>query len=279
MFVSGSRQGACGRGLIFLISLAAAYSVKADLCHPLTLGSHAGLESSEWSEFSDSGARLVRETGNLRSTGLGAGMRCSDLEFGLDWSRSWGQRHYAGVTNRQKSVETVSDIDTHTLSGDALYWLNSSWAVGLKAQQRTTRRSIRTTPEAVGYPERFESVTFFSGAKYRKAINDDVVFTAEGWTGKGDSGTVWLYLPNTEPAELALGSSRLAQVGITLAKNDVPSDGRGWRWSAGLNYSTIVTKAGPRTALFRAGRVVATANQPKTETKTVGLLANLAYYF
>ncbi len=279
MLVSGFRKETYGQGLIFLTLLVTAYAVKADVCSPVTLGSRAGLESSEWTEFSDAGARVVRETGHLRSTGLVAGLRCSAIEFGLDSSRSQGQRHYVGVTNRQNLVETVSDIDSRLLSGDLIYSINSDWAVGLKAEQRTTHRTIRTTSEAAGYPERFESLTFFSGARYRHALKEDLFFSVEGWLGRGGPGTVWLDLPNAEPAELALGRSHAAQVGITFGKRHVHPSGKGWDWSTQLNYSAMTTHAGPQTALFRAGRVVAVANQPKTEIKTVGLYASVVYSF
>lgn len=272
-------QKTCKRGLIFLVSLAAANAVKADICHLLQLGPYAGLASSEWSEFSESGTRLVRETGRLRVTGLAAGVGCSNIAFGLNWSRNWGQRQYEGVTNRQKSVETVSDIDIHTLSGEVMYSPNSNWAVGVKAEQSTTHRDIRTTSEATGYSERFESQKFFSGVNYKTTINENIAFSVEGWLGRGGSGRVWLYLPNIEPTKLKLGASHVAQVGIALGSNDIQISESGWRWLMQLNYSAVVTKAGPRTGVVRAGRVVATANQPQTETKTVGLYATAAYHF
>lgn len=279
MCLPGFRQAAYGRSQIFLILLVVAYPAKADICTSVTLDPRVGLESSEWIEFSDSGARVVRETGTLRSTGLVAGLRCSDVEFGLNWFRSQGQRQYVGVTNRQNLVETVSDIDSRLLSGDLIYSMNSNWAVGLKAEQRTTHRTIRTTSEAAGYPERFESLTFFSGARYRHPIKDDLFLSVEGWLGRGAPGTVWLDLPNAEPTELALGDSHTKKIGITLGTRNLHPSGKGWGWSTQFNYSAMTTYAGPQTALFRAGRVVAVANQPKTEIKTFGLYASVLYSF
>lgn len=279
MPLSGFRQEIGRQGLIFLTLLVASYSVNADVCSSVTLDPRVGLESSEWTEFSDTGSRVVRETGNLRATGLAAALICSDVEFGLNWSRSQGQRQYVGVTNRQNLVETVSDIDNRLLSGDMIYSMNSNWAVGLKADQRTTYRTIRTTSEAAGYPERFESLTFFGGARYRHPIKDDLFLSVEGWLGRGGPGTVWLDLPNAEPAELALGDSYAKQVGITLGTRHLHPSGKGWGWSTQLNYSAMTTYAGPQTALFRAGRVVAVANQPKTEIKTLGLYASVLYSF
>ena len=134
-------QKLCGQGLFFGALLTAACSAESAGCGLPTLSTRLGVESSEWQEFADSGARVVRETGHLRSTGLSAELTCADFDFNLGWSKSWGQRRYVGVTNRQTPVETISDLDMRTLSGDVMYPLRSGWARG-----HTSWRRLRRTP-------------------------------------------------------------------------------------------------------------------------------------
>ena len=268
-------------GLVGLAIAAATWADPAwslDCAAPLW-GAHTGLTRSQWDETSAQGRLLVHERGTLKSAGITADGACERWQWRLALTRSTGVRAYDGVTSTNFPLQTSSDISITDASAQVWTPAIAQWSGGLRVNYRQLDRDIAGVGLVRGYPERFTYWQASAGLRHEVALGDGLVVTGEGWIGGGPAGTMLLRLPNADPAQLTLGASRLAEIGLQIGSPARAPGDAGWSWHARVDYQWQAMAAGPATTLFRNGVPVGGAAQPATRQQALGVGAAAHYRF
>jgi hypothetical protein len=232
-------------------------------CGPPAVSVHSGVDRSRWDEYNAAGQRLVRETGALHRHRLAAHRVCAHADWTLAWSFSQGERGYDGQTNKGARVLSSSDLRTHELQLSAWLPMQGAWSLGAQAGWSQTRRELRSTTTALGFPEQFRHWGAELGLRVQQPLGDSLVASASAWVGGGPGGAVRVGLPGYAPVNLPLGSHRTAAVGLALSAPS-GSDAQGWRWSGALVVQRQAFRAGEARVLSKAGQAVGTAWQPQS---------------
>jgi hypothetical protein len=269
-------------GIFSLLTLAGAASANAPAgfdCNAPALGASTGVTRSVWEEASATGRRLVREQGTLTRYGISADGACGAWQWRLALARSTGQRAYDGVSTTNFPIQTTSDLTITDAS--AQIWAHSlqNWSAGMRLNQRRLDRRIAGTGPVLGYPERFSYWQAAAGLRRELALAPGWVVSAEGWLGGGPGGTLDLRLPNADAAELKLGKSRLAEIGLQIESPALPVHLTGWSWHARADYQWQRMAAGDANVITRNGIPIGGAAQPETVQKALALSAGVRYRF
>lgn len=265
---------ACLVGGVGLPGMAAA----AD-CGAPALGALAGVERSQWQEFSAQGQALLREQGTLKVAGLQLAGRCRTLDWSAHWTLSRGERDYDGRTSTGVRLQTHSRLEAQHFALQAWLPLHSDWSLGAQWGYRDVQRDIASQGNVLGYPERFGYWQAALGARYQTALTERVQLAVSGWAGGGPGGRVRVDLPRADPVTLPLGASRLWALGVELGSPAATLAQPGWSWQLGLAYRHERTSAGDARTLVRNGLAVGAALQPRTVQRHLGGSAGLTYRF
>lgn len=230
-------------------------------CNAPAASAQTGVESSRWEEHNAQGQRLVRERGTLRQHRLVGHLRCADADWTLAWTLSQGARAYDGQTNTGTPVLSSSGLRAQELQWGVWWPVDGAWALGAQLDWSQTRRELRSTATALGFPERFQHWRTGLGARFQHPVGDRLIVSASGWVGGGPGGDVRVEFPGYAPVNLPLGNSRFSALGLELSAPHM-LDTRDWRWSSALVYQRQVFRAGDARVLFKAGQPVGTAWQP-----------------
>jgi hypothetical protein len=266
------KQGAFWGALLFACTYASAKDCK------FTAASFSGgLIDSRWQEFSATGQFLLEEKGTLIAERLNLEAFCFGTEWHVDWSQARGQRHYAGLTNKQQAATTTTDIQDESVNVGFMLPLNNFWSAGIGLERRDTYRNIRSTDKASGYPERFKELTGLAGLRYKVLISENTNLAASIWVGESIDGRVWLGLPNADPTTLTLGKGSIQEATLTWSRKT--SSQSKWFWAYTVHWRSTDKDAGPATALKRNDRLIGSAIQPRTTTQSFGFNARIGYLF
>jgi hypothetical protein len=270
------------RGLFCGLALAAAAwasPASAFDCSAPALGAHAGLVRSQWEESNAQGRLLVRERGTLRRAGVTVDGDCERWQWRLALTRSTGERAYDGVSNNNFPIQTTSGLAITDASAQLWTPAVASWSGGLRVNHRELNRDIASIGQVRGYPERFSYWQAAVGLKHELALTPDVIVSGEGWLGGGAAGTLALSLPTADAAQLTLGSSKLAEIGLQIGSPVLAAGQAGWSWHARVDYQRQAIAAGPAKALMRNGIPVGGAAQPAIRQQALGIGAGVQLRF
>ncbi len=281
-FDSKGRNCGLFHGLLIsglLLAGTASASAQAADCSAPALGASTGITRSVWEESSATGRRLVREQGTLIRNGITADGNCGAWTWRLALARSTGQRAYDGVSTTNFPIQTTSDL--RITDASAQVWTPSlhDWSAGVRWNQRRLDRTIAGTGSVLGYPERFSYWQAAAGLRREVLLAPGWVLSADAWLGGGPGGTLDLRLPNADAAELKLGKSRLAEVGLQIDSAALPTYLAGWSWHVRADYQWQRMAAGEAQVLTRNGVPVGGAAQPETVQKAMTLSVSARYRF
>jgi hypothetical protein len=267
------------RGLFCGVALAWASPAWAFDCSAPAWGAHTGLVRSQWKETNGQGRLLVRERGTLRSAGLTVDGACARWQWRLALTRSTGERAYDGVSNTNFPIRTTSGLAITDAAAQLWTPALANWSGGLRLNQRRLNRDIAGIGQVQGYPERFSYWQAAVGVRHEIALTPGLIISGEGWLGGGPAGTLALSLPTADPAQLKLGTSRLAEIGLQIGSPALAAGQAGWSWHARVDYQWQAISAGPAKALMRNGIPVGGAAQPATRQQALGMNAGAHYRF
>jgi hypothetical protein len=262
-----------------VLALAATPAVWAETCAAPTLDASVGTERSRLTEVSSSGRQLVKESGTLRTFGIGASMPCAGWLWAGHFQLAAGSRDYAGQSQAGAPVQSSSDIRRNRVQLQALRPVTPALALGAQLDWTSLDRNIAGAGMVQGYPEQYRYMQAALGARYVLPDVAGMQLGAEAWLGGGPGGHVDVQLPATDAARMKLGASRWASLGLTLASAEASPDAPGWAWRLRLDWRKDVTRAGVAQALYSNGFLVGGAVQPKFSQTALGLDAALRYRF
>ena len=262
-----------------VLALAATPAVWAETCAAPVLDASVGTERSRLTEVGSSGRQLVKESGTLRTFGIGASVPCAGWLWAASFQHAAGSRDYAGQSQTGAPVLSSSDIRRNRVQLQALRPVSDALALGLQLDWTSLNRDIAGAGAVQGYPEQYRTLQAALGARYLVPDVAGMKVGFEAWLGGGPGGHVDVQLPATDAARLKLGASRWAALGLTLASTEAVPDAPGWAWQLRLDWRRDVTRAGEAQALYRNGFLVGGAVQPKFSQTGLGLDAALRYRF
>lgn len=260
------------------VALFASWHALGQVCSEGVLSPQLGTEISRWEELSRTGKRLVLETGHLQSKGLKFSARCNDADLSLAWSDSTGTRNYLGATNTGQTATTFSDIAHQKISGSAHIAASENLFIGGRVVHNAIHRSIQSTSQADGYPEHFQFIDWSLGVRYKQPVSTNLFLQADYWQGRVLPGQSNVVLPNFAPATLKLGAGQSRELGLSIGYK-LDAANQGWTWSAAIHVRQDQIKEGTPQALYKGGRLVASAVQPEISLRTSQFLAKLNYVF
>lgn len=244
------------------------------------LGASAAAERSRWQEVDGQRAPLVDEQGDLRGGSLVLGCRCAVVDWQAEWVRLGGSRAYEGVSSTGVPLRTRSEVRRQAVGITGWLPVGERWSAGARIAARRLQRDIAGVGAALGYPEQFDDWQGGAGARYALWRGTASALTAEAWLGGGPGGRLTLMLPRADPTVLSLGSSRLAELGLTwLADLTETAPAPGWQGWLRLLHRRERFAAGPASAVLRNGVIVGVAAQPETHQTSSGLQLGLRYRF
>lgn len=262
-------------GLLALWALAA--PVLAAGCAAPTPSAQLDQVRSQWQEFNAQGQRLVDETGWLHGATLALAGDCTAWQWQAQWSHASGTRHYNGVSSVGAALQTRSQIQRNQLQLTGWLPMASTWALGTRLGWTQLDRDIASVGPVQGYPEHFRYADVAVGARFAVVEPNGTQWAVQAWLGGGPAGTLHLQLPRTDAANLRLGSSQKAQLGLTWERPASVLQGLSWHAGAQLQFERM--RAGPSQALTRNGLLVGAAAQPQTRQTSAGLDVGLLYRF
>jgi hypothetical protein len=260
------------------LALFASWNALGQVCSEGVLSPQVGTEISRWEELSRTGKRLVLETGHLQSKGLMFSARCNIADFSLAWSESTGTRNYLGTTNTGQTATTFSDIVHQKISGSVHIAASGNLFIGGRVVRNAIHRTIQSTSQADGYPEQFQFIDWSLGVRYKQPVNTNLFWQADYWQGRILPGQSNVEFPNFAPATLQLGAGQSRELGLSIG-NKLGAADQGWTWSAAIHVRHDQIKEGTPQALYKGGRLVASAIQPEIGLRTSQFLAKLNYVF
>ena len=258
--------------------LLCSWSAASETCDKGGLSPFVGTELSQWQENSNSGKRLVTETGRLQTMGLAITARCKIADWTLSWSDSRGARDYAGATNTGVAATTRSEIDHQKFLGSVLFHANESISVGARLVHNSINRNLLSNEFASGYFEHFQWNDLSLGMQYTQALTPDLAWRAHYWHGRILPGQSTVAFPNYSPASLSLGSGQTRELGLNLRKQLGAAE-KGWAWSAAAHLRQDSISEGTPQALYKGSRVIGSAVQPEIQLRSTWLIAKLDYVF
>ncbi len=265
-------------GGVCLACAVVALPVQAE-CSGWQLSAEAGLRASRLSEYSDSGQRLVRESGTLPASSLSLARQCGGWGFELGLEDARESRAYQGVINNQQAAESRSDIAQTVWSGALSFLVNDRWTLAARVENFDIDRRLRSTSEAQGYPERYDYWVISTGVKYEQPLAENLSWHTSVWLGYIPPGRLDVRLPAVNPARLELGSGHSMQLTTGLSGGRSATEGPGWPWSLFLGLRTQELQAGEPQRLYQGMRLVGTARQPRVREWNADARLRLQYVF
>jgi hypothetical protein len=265
-------------GLFTLCSLAVVNVAAADCTVP-QLSAQRGVVHSRWQEFNAQGQRLVNESGRLQNLGVRMEATCLGVQWAASASQAQGTRDYDGTSSTGQALQTQSQVRQTQLQLEAWQPLDQTLDLGMRLGWTVVDRDLASVGAVRGYPEQFRYLQAALGLRYSLADVGGVRLGLHAWLGGGPGGTVQVQLPNLDPAQLRLGSSQLAQLGLQLEPVQALAGMPGWSWRLRLQWQQEQMRAGPGQTITRNGLPVGGAAQPKTRQSATGLDAGLQYRF
>lgn len=239
------------------------------VCDSPTLGVAAGPLRSQWREYGARGDLLVQELGTLQQAGVVATGQCAGWQVGARFAQARGSRHYAGLSTTGLGVESSSQVRQSELGIETLAHLSPRWQWGLRLAQHRLHRDIASAGPVQGYPEDYRYWLGAAGLQFNTGGGPGWQVGAEAWLGAGPAGRLDIKLPNADPASLALGRSRSAELAAQLRWS--PAEPSRWQVNARVQWAVVESDAGPAQALTRNGVLVGGAAQPRSRQSTLGL--------
>lgn len=260
------------------MTLFVSWNAVGQACSEFVLSPQLGTEISRWEELSQTGKRLVLETGHLQSKGLMFSARCNIADLSLAWTDSKGTRTYLGATNTGQTATTFSDIAHQKISGSVHIAASGNLFIGGRVVRNAIHRTIQSTSQADGYPEQFQFIDWSLGVRYKQPVSTNLFLQADYWQGRILPGQSNVVFPNFAPATLQLGAGQSRELGLSIG-NKLGAADQGWTWSAAIHVRQDQIKEGTPQALYKGGRLVASAVQPEIGLRTSQFLAKLNYVF
>lgn len=268
------RAGARGTALAWL----PAASVAAAACGPGAaalpgLQARATAVHSDWREFADGGARLLRERGTLGGVVLGLDGHCGATAWRLDLAQAEGRRHYEGRSNLGRQVVSTAAVVDRT-AGLLLQREFAPLQLSLGVTWRQTRRALASVGAVQGYVEHYRFAEAQLGLGRVFAGEGGQAWRLDAQAGWAPAGRVRVDRPGRDRLQLDTGETWL--LGLRLGWSS-PATALSPRasWQVVVDATRRDTGAGPYQAVRQQGALVGTARQPRIRVDTAGLQLGL----
>lgn len=249
---------------------------------PLRWQFSAGTQRSAWEEFMPDGKRLLRERGWLSgaSGGVQAPILLGDRRLGalaLELGHWRGTRDYEGATSFGTPVETSTGVRRTTLALRGEAALMPGWSATAELQPNRLHRDLRSTANALGYPEDWRWTLARIGVQWQSqgAQRSDDAGTAglsghAAW-GRAFASRVRLQLPGRDAATLEPGTGPAWQAGARWGTELGAWSGARWSALAAIDWERITLGASAPVPLYANGVLVGAAMQPRTRMTSTQL--------
>jgi hypothetical protein len=265
-----------GRGSGLLLALSGWLGAAAASCGPTAPGWQFGAvhNTSTWREFDTAHQRLLQESGHLNGAEVAANYPCAGWTLQAHWAALDGVRAYQGQTSGGRAVVSSAKVRQAQADAQVLLGITDAWQVGAGLSRQVLWRDIASADGAIGYPERFDWTLLRMGAQWQTPGGPGLVSVA-GWVGRPVASAMRVNLPGKDPATLALGGIRQAELTLGWRAPLAP----GWQFEANLALRRTHIQQGAPSVLMRHGLAAGSAYQPHTSSTDRPLVLRLSYRF
>ena len=235
-----------------------------------SLGLAPFIQSSKWTEYNLTGARLLTEHGTFHGLALDGAYGHGEWRIRFEGQASKGQRFYDGQDNFGVPVQTHVRVDLAQFLLGVDYRLADQFRIGVDGARRMQRRELMSLPGGpLGYAEHWSTDALALRAGYEWHAHGLWTVTAS-WALKAKSELV-LLLANRDDAVLEPRRQKIAQVALRWDALQGP----GWGLALSGQMDWRHADRSDVVPLTRFGALLGSAAQPETTEQLlgVGLLA------
>lgn len=237
-----------------------------------SLGLSPVIQSSQWTERSVAGARLLRERGTLNGLALDATYNHDQWRVRFEAQAAKGQRFYNGQDNFGIPVQTHVRVGLDQQLMGIDYRIGEWFRLGLDGAQRKQRRELMSLPGGPsGYTERWatDALALRLGCEWRShglwAVN-------ASWALRAKSALV-LQLANRDDAILVPQRQKVAHAAVRWDAWEGP----GWGLALSGRFDWRHADRSEAVTLTRFGALLGSAAQPETTEQLFGVGLHATY--